>query len=48
MPDGNRKRELILRWALFLAYAAAITFAAMLLVIVPAVVPAGKYDYGKR
>ena len=33
---------------IFLAYAAAIAFAAMLLVIVPAVVPAGKYDYGKR
>lgn len=31
---------------MFLVYAAAIMFAALLLIIVPAVIPNGKYDYG--
>ena len=33
---------------LFLIYAVCILFAAMLLIIVPAVVPNGKYSYGKQ
>ena len=33
---------------LFLIYAVCILFAAMLLVIVPAVVPKGKYAYGRE
>ena len=33
---------------LFLIYAVCIMFAAMLLVIVPAVVPQGRYSYGQR
>ena len=33
---------------LFLVYAVCIMFAAMLLIIVPAVVPRGKYSYGNE
>ena len=47
MSAARRKRSEFFP-GLALGEGAAIAFAAMLLVIVPAVVPVGKYDYGKR